>query len=343
MNYGTKRIPTLDGWRGIAILIVIFAHAQFGLSRTPPFGGHLEWTRVGPHGVAIFFVLSGYLITTRLLQSDRIDLKRFYTRRFFRLMPCVWTYLLILSGIAAITGVGFIHSLWSCLFFYRNSVGASRNYDQLTEHFWSLSIEEQFYLMWPAVLVFSGRGRALIVSAVGFVALSIFVCLNWRAYEGPLSYRTEMNAHALLAGCVLALLFQHSSVRGWVARWSGWLLAFAVPAMLFQIVHPMPVIFPTESICIAVVLAATSAAPLGPLSRILEWKPLAFLGTISYSVYVWQQVLLIPVIGWLGVMLLPAIAVGSWALIEQPGIRLGGWCLKRLDSRQREQAVMIEP
>ena len=89
------RIPTLDGWRGIAILLVLVTHLQISLL------GHLygsyHWMDLGQHGVNLFFVLSGYLITSRLLGENKINLKAFYLRRFFRLMPCAWTYLLTLA------------------------------------------------------------------------------------------------------------------------------------------------------------------------------------------------------------------------------------------------------
>lgn len=83
-----NRIPTLDGWRGIAIALVLFDHVQSALLR-----GYLRpWTETGQHGVTIFFVLSGFLITTKLMEGPR-DFKRFYIRRFFRLMPAAWAYL----------------------------------------------------------------------------------------------------------------------------------------------------------------------------------------------------------------------------------------------------------
>jgi peptidoglycan/LPS O-acetylase OafA/YrhL len=263
-------------------------------------------------------VLSGYLITSRLLEENRIDLKRFYVRRFFRLMPCAWLYLAFLAGFAAATG-HTVSTAWSCVFFFRNYMGRTPNMDMLTEHFWSLSIEEQFYLVWPVVLVVLGRARGAIAAAVGFVAFSIFTFWNWRAYEGNGNFRTEVNAHSLLAGCVLALIFQYPSAKAWVAHRAGWLLAVSVPGVIWHVAHANVdmVVFPTESVLIAVMLAATSAAPGHFLSRLVEWKPLAGLGKVSYSVYVWQTLFLIPPLGWIGLMLLPMVALGSWALIER--------------------------
>jgi len=95
-----KRVPMLDGWRGIAILLVLVDHIATMIRGTfPP-----PWLRLGQHGVTIFFVLSGYLITTGLIEAP-IHLKRFYTRRFFRLMPAAWTFLAVLWLLSRVTGV----------------------------------------------------------------------------------------------------------------------------------------------------------------------------------------------------------------------------------------------
>src|SRR5712675_1226648 len=96
----SRRIPALDGWRGIAIALVLFDHIQFALLR------HYArpWAQTGRHGVTIFFVLSGFLITTKLLE-DPTDLKRFYIRRFFRLMPVAWAFLAALLLFDRLTGL----------------------------------------------------------------------------------------------------------------------------------------------------------------------------------------------------------------------------------------------
>ena len=90
----SARIPSLDGWRGVAIVLVLFEHFQYTI-----FGGSLSsWMRTGQHGVTIFFVLSGFLITTTLVKGP-INFRRFYIRRFFRLMPVAWSYLLFLEAL----------------------------------------------------------------------------------------------------------------------------------------------------------------------------------------------------------------------------------------------------
>ena len=139
-----QRIPSLDGWRGIAILLVLFDHIQM-----PLFGRYARpWMQTGQHGVTIFFVLSGFLITSKLIEGP-INLRQFYIRRFFRLMPAAWIYLATLLFLNRMTGISFTTwpELHACLFFYRNMVDVPG--PGLAGHFWSLSLEEQFYLVWP--------------------------------------------------------------------------------------------------------------------------------------------------------------------------------------------------
>ncbi len=159
-----NRIPTLDGWRAVAILMVLIAHYQEGDLHHCILGQ--RWLNLGQHGVSIFFVLSGYLITSNLLTSDKIRLPQFYARRFFRLMPAAWTYLMFLLLLTAFTRMQTIGGdIWGCLLFFRNYLGETTS-NTCTLHFWSLSLEEQFYLLWPPLLVLIGRRNAL-AAAVG--------------------------------------------------------------------------------------------------------------------------------------------------------------------------------
>ena len=139
------RIPTLDGWRAIAITLVLIDHF------TPGFPYHRggKWLEIiGNHGVNIFFVLSGYLITSKLLEERSISLGRFYVRRFFRLMPAAWTYL---AFVALIQLLHWRDAL-AHVFFYRNFYDAPHG-GRSHAHFWNLSAEEEFYLVWPTILL----------------------------------------------------------------------------------------------------------------------------------------------------------------------------------------------
>src|ERR1700676_2157539 len=211
-----NRIPALDGWRGVAILLVLFDHAQAAL-----IGSYYQpWMQTGQHGVTIFFVLSGYLITSKLLQGP-IDLKSFYVRRFFRLMPVAWAYLAALWISGEITGLHWIsgREIASCVFFYRNFFGPT--YKIYAAHFWSLSIEEQFYLAWPCLLLFAGIRRSRWFAIGGALAVAAYRLIYWADYNGQwMSFRTEVRADALLVGCLLALLLADARMRSVAQRWT---------------------------------------------------------------------------------------------------------------------------
>ena len=181
------RITALDGWRGIAILLVLFDHFQIELLGKRQFA-------TGMIGVLLFFVLSGYLITGKL--APGVSLKRFYLRRFFRLMPAAWIYLFCI----AVFGVLDLRFAFGCLLFFRNMQPLGVPYEWYTLHFWSLSIEEQFYLVWPALLLMSGRFAKLIALTTGLASLAW--CMLFHA---PI-FSTVSNAPALVLGCLLALV-----------------------------------------------------------------------------------------------------------------------------------------
>ena len=201
VQVGTEhRIPTLDGWRAVAIGAVMVSHG-FPLSSaaTRPeralsyIAGHL-----GGLGVALFFAIRGLLITTQLLEErehrGRISLGAFYIRRGFRILPAAYLYLAVL----AISGVcGWLAlrrgELSSAAFFYSN-YWADRSW--YTAHFWSLSMEEHFYLLWPALLAFLGVKRALAGAAALIAATALwrpgvsltYICLTRLCNEPPCAW-----------------------------------------------------------------------------------------------------------------------------------------------------------
>jgi peptidoglycan/LPS O-acetylase OafA/YrhL len=152
-------LPTLDGWRAVAITAVILCHA-FGREDTGSKINSLILS-LGQQGVSLFFTISGYLITTLLLderQRGGISLRGFYIRRAFRILPPAYIYL---AAVATIGVSGLIHlapgEILSAALVY-NNYWPSRSW--FTQHFWSLSMEEHFYLLWPSLLTLSGLVRA---------------------------------------------------------------------------------------------------------------------------------------------------------------------------------------
>lgn len=342
-NQVNQRIPTLDGWRGIAISLVLIDHLQLMLFRGP-YAGH-NWLLVGQHGVTLFFVLSGYLITTRLLNEEKISLKAFYIRRIFRLMPCAWAYLIVLSIVGIVLHTKVIGSdAWSCLFFVRNYIP---NYEiasnMRTGHFWSLSIEEQFYLAWPPLLKLLGRKRSLGLAGTGVLLCTVFRSLYWREYARVfMNQRTEVRIDALFFGCAFALLLNQVNLRRWITDRSGLILAISIPMALRYFYCYQSLIPAGESAALTLIIGCTSLRPSSLISRGLEWKYLQFVGVISYSLYVWQQgMLFISHAEPQAALFLPLIAIMSYGLIERPCMEYGRGFVAKLKAGRIAQAQGI--
>ena len=309
-----KRIAVLDGWRGLAILFVLIDHVNSG------FQGTHRIPSLGQHGVTLFFVLSGYLITGKLLEP-KVSLRRFYLRRFWRLMPVAWTFLFVAFLFGASP-----KELIGCLFFFRNYVESAGQY---TPHMWSLSIEEQFYLFWPGLLLLIGSRRAIWLAVAGAFASYGCVLASSRLYTGEFwGVRTEVRLDALLVGCSFALLLQFVSKQTFleIMRPATIPILLVLPyATLYN--HSVPNL--TECVGWGALLAGSS---LASWPRILAWKPLTWLGRVSYSAYVWNLLVLTlfrrlawPVsIAWpLACVVILLVAAASYYLIEMPAQRLG--------------------
>lgn len=343
-----KRIAALDGWRGVSILMVIFGHLL-----DYRYGGDsprivLEFAdAISTLGVCIFFVISGLIITKLALRErDNVgsfSARKFYIRRLLRIVPPFYAYLLFVLALTALGAIGqHATQTLEAATFTCNLPDA--NCGWFGGHSWSLAYEEQFYLMFP--LLFIAVGRSLRI-AVGLLFVT-FVCVPLVRFElrlGPPWY-TVMHATFFLSFiCAGALM---ASWRGVVSRlcgaWYGGLGALAATLILCGLVvveivwnlHPsvgryealhrlLPPVL--EPLCVAWLLGWSLHAR-GPVVRFLETGPLQFLGTISYSLYLWQQLFTAPPVdygsaAWLFFCpLMIVFAVISYYLIERPCARL---------------------
>ena len=305
-----NRIPTLDGWRGIAILMVIFGHFA------PRDNQNYV---IGLQGVGIFFVLSGYLITTNVVREQErtgsVDLRGFYVRRFFRLMPCAWAMLSIMLLMRIVD----FRELASCVFFYRNFLTHPRT--GITSHFWSLSIEEQFYLAWPWALTLLPKWRARWVSIALACAFAMFRFFTLESIFPANGLWTPFWADALLVGCFFALTPKIPKLPPW---------AFAVTAIAVSAcVHFFDGIPPfSEYILIGWMIHTTALGGIPAAQRILNWNLIARVGVMSYALYVWQTPFSgaphsTPMSMALTLFSLMLVTVGTFYLIETPSRRLG--------------------
>jgi peptidoglycan/LPS O-acetylase OafA/YrhL len=332
-------IPILDGLRAVSIALVLGDHL---VSYHPD----TAWLQpvgkaCGSTGVSLFLVISGYLITRLLLLEEhrrgRIHLRLFYARRALRIFPAFYAYMVV---VLLLTGAGVLdreplYSYVASLLYLRNLAG--RGWE--TGHLWSLSLEEQFYLLWPTVLVLTPARHRLPV-----VGLLIAAVLGWRSvlvlsghiHEPALGTRTDVRIDAILVGCLLALLAQ----RGWLARLrpgTVWpvLLASLLLVANAVVAHHAPLWKGASGTFQAVFLAVILYGFLegGPtvLHRVLETPPVLFLGKLSYGIYLWQQLVLGPPTGFLGALRasFPAnlivalgLALVSYFVMEKPFLAL---------------------
>lgn len=291
------------------------------------------------YGVDIFFALSGFLISSLLLReksrAGRIDLKSFYTRRFFRIVPPMALALVCLATLAASGVLTEITSreLIASLLFARNYVDGS----WYTGHFWSLSIEEHFYAVIP-MLILVLRPMALLRTCLALILL----CIGVRAFElshtdwfhSLPQFRTEGRVDALLWGAVLAQFYHDpvrvSQLRAVLRPWAIliWVVVVCVLLLAFD---AQAVRRTVVAVGVPPLILYTVLNPTGIVGRLLELRPVKFVGRISYSLYIWQMIFLVPMERPLGLLqafplalILPfLLAYASYIFVEGPMIHLG--------------------
>jgi peptidoglycan/LPS O-acetylase OafA/YrhL len=194
-------------------------------------------------------------------------------------------------------------------------------------HFWSLSLEEQFYLVWPLLLLLTGIRRCPWIAATAAVACTLYRWIFWAHYSHSLtSIQSQVRADAILVGCLLSFLLANPRFRSVASRWSP-LLALPACTLITLSVDSFHAMVPLrESICIAALLAYTMLNPQSLIGRALSFPALTYIGTISYSAYIWQEFFMGQFGGGLRAMLLlcfamPLFALGSYYFIERPCTR----------------------
>jgi peptidoglycan/LPS O-acetylase OafA/YrhL len=261
-------------------------------------------------GVTMFFVLSGYLITSVLVGerqgTGRVSLRRFYLRRAARLLPALALLLLVVGGALIATDRGNVAAAGvtsAALYISNLAVAGGVNTGPL-EHTWSLAIEEQFYLVWPAVLLAVwARPRWLLTVVVAGIAVATLLRIGaeaWWAYHFTLT-----RADAVLVGCLLAL-------RPVQFR-AGWL---AIVVLSIVTLVPLDPGWLVEWMLLPIAVVAGLAVVGAP--RVLGNRPLAYVGRISYGLYLWHFpiALVLPTV--LAFPVTFAIAASSYHLVEAP-------------------------
>ncbi len=328
------------------------------------FRGHsnIYFHEYGGWGVFLFFAISGVLVCTRILEDEallgRFRLRDFYVRRFFRIQPPALVYIAV---IALLTLFGIAHervsSLLGSLFLYQNYLFNPADVSGrwfLTGHFWTLAVEEHFYLLLSALLFLCKRWRIRLFTGL-ILALYCYqrVTFHFHLYSILPSRDTELNIQYLLTPALFALLLRRKGFRDFIVRylhpWVAFLATFAAKQLWFHF-HPLPpgdahpivdwVLFPPillfylfEFWVVSTMLHARSWT-----TRFLELKPLRYIGRLSYSLYLWHALFIIgrlPQVGlharWLLLLTerpwryiaTAVLSLASYYLIERPFIRVG--------------------
>lgn len=310
--------------RALAILAVLFGHLAGTRHAYPllPFMGSFATL-----GVRIFFVLSGFLITFLLLQEQArtgaISLPAFYLRRILRIFPAFYAFLFV---IAVLKTTGVLQLPWIDLATSASFMTDFRLTDWNVQHFWSLSTEEQFYFLWPALLVWAGRPRALKIGLTA-VVLTPFLSGALSKLHFPHLGMFFLSVNAIATGCVLAgarprLHTNAGYLRFLRSKWLG-MLPFVTLLLACWQGHGAVPLYGITAVCIAVLLDRVITVP-GGFAAFLNWKPVVWLGALSYSLYIWQQIFLnrfvdnVSTTFPLNLALTMGCALASFYLIERP-------------------------
>ncbi|MGW5667139.1 acyltransferase family protein [Micromonospora sp. NPDC003776] len=354
--------PSLDGVRALAIIGVLLLHLSLwgAVPHVTP-GGHL--------GVAVFFVLSGYLITTLLMdehhRTETVDMRAFYVRRAARLLPA----LLLLLAVHALVwgtqqpswaialqiaaGLFYLTSLVHPVIFDVGGLGWT----------WSLSVEEHFYLFWPAVLrraLAAPRGRTIAMWCCGAmiaVAVTLRALLNDSAtWHDFVYYSTPARMDALAVGCLAALATHGRRLTVpvpliWAAL--GFLvISYFVPAFGQGTTVMNLIGLPLLSVATVVLILGLVGRPGSGPARLLAARPLVHIGKISYGLYLWNMLAGQSMrmmfgesrTGWLATILglaltVVAVELSYWCL-ERPVLR---WTRRRLAARRQPADRVVVP
>ncbi|MEP6747110.1 MAG: acyltransferase [Bacteroidota bacterium] len=347
---GKEKFSSINGLRAISIIIVIIHHLELKyeiftrLRDIKLLYPVINFLTDGHFGVNVFFVISGFLITSLMLQEEAktktVSLKNFYIRRTLRIFPAYYFLLLFYLLIQHYGVISISHASWLTSITYTKYF--NWNLDWYTSHFWSLSVEEHFYLFWPLVFVFAKRIRTHVALALFLVVPFIRIFAHYHTISWLNDLTIFLRIDAIAIGCLFAL---H---KDWIlARLSkNWSLVFWTSIVVFICwtnlgllsyqykLHSGPLFIPLgigdgtiANIVIAVIMMYSVFGPRKQWYTFLNLKWMNFIGILSYSIYLWQQFFLnntgqfyntLPV----NLIFIVMAALFSYYLIEKPFLKL---------------------
>jgi peptidoglycan/LPS O-acetylase OafA/YrhL len=348
--------PGLDGWRGLAILGVILSHST-GFLFSPEEKQNLLYRGfiLGSNGVDLFFAISGFLICSKLLEGEAatngIRLFDFYKKRIFRILPLYLTYLLFLLTLNVFSLLEIPQNqIFVSFIFLQNYQIPADAWHYALAHFWSLAVEEHFYLIFPIFLLLLPKNRlpqiVACVCLAALIAVWRFIDFRYHFLDSVLPnlaffMRSDVRMDAILFGCIAALLFAYPRARPLLEKafslpiWGPMFLGIFLVFAIFE----LPFSLSIKGASAALLILCTVLQPRFFL--FLEWAPLKWIGVMSYSLYVWNSFFLWPsylqpvsVFGIcqkfpLNFFCLFLVAYLSYCYIERPMISLGQGLGKR--------------
>jgi peptidoglycan/LPS O-acetylase OafA/YrhL len=340
IKFDLQQLPSLNGLRTLSISIVLISHLillNFARGSSLFIIPFLE----GQFGVNVFFVISGFLITSLLRTEESttgtISLKNFYIRRVLRIFPAYYFLLLVY---ALLQHAGLLHippQKWLTTLTYTRYLNVGEYY---TDHAWSLSVEENFYLVWPLLFLLAEKGRKY----TAIILFSIVPLIRLYLYFHPVPWITFLSPFvridSIALGCLIAL-FKEPLLRKCAGRWNTLLVVsmavlFAIPClqrlgrgnMLGIFMVSIGTYYGTlANLVIAFTILYSVYGPRNQWFRLLNTKPMNYIGVLSYSIYLWQEFFVVKTNWWVthfpqNLFCMALAAVFSRYVIEEPFLKL---------------------
>jgi peptidoglycan/LPS O-acetylase OafA/YrhL len=349
----SSHLSSIDGWRAVSIILVLGGHCRCAIGFPPKWTSAFAWLFDADLGVRFFFVISGFLITYLLVQERQrkgdVSLKKFYIRRALRILPVYYAFMMFVVGLALFSKFRQSPSAWIGNWTFTTDFLPG---SLTTGHLWSLSVEQQFYLLWPTLFALAWRRgwRCFPYCAAALPLVIAPVCrimaykLLYPAFLGPFFEVYSFFAYfdSIAVGCLAALLLTADTEQfsALLLRHRRVLLCSAV------LLLAAPFVLERLSLLSALTVPlgrAVQAAGIGVLLllsilmpekfRFLNWPFMQWIGVLSYSIYIWQEIFCVdpatfgwPNMFWMSFPWWPLAAVGVAAVsyygLEKPVLKL---------------------
>lgn len=337
-----EKLPSLNGLRAVSIIIVLLFHLlrfTFDINldivfRIPIFNGRF--------GVNVFFVVSGFIITTLLLEEERkigeISFRNFYARRSLRIFPAYYFLLLVYLGLQLLSVIQIPLSAWVTALTYTKYLNYHIEY--YTSHAWSLSVEENFYFIWPLIFKAGDKTRKRMAALLIILPIFTRVFINYHPLDWLDEQSVFIRIDAIAIGCLVALYRSEITAR-LESRWNDLafysvILLFLIPwldslaegtflELIFVCFGVLTGIF--ANILIAAILLYSVYGPKGNWYKLLNSQLFNYIGILSYSLYLWQQFFIDKREWWVthfpqNLFFIFLAAMFSYYVIETPFLRI---------------------